>query len=61
MASGNLLVWEPIENAYRLEFTDQRALIKNLVNEDDPVQEVAIDDLSKAVEAWIEALKEADF
>ena len=54
--NGKLPVWERIGNAYRLELTDQRALIEDLVDEDSPVQVVSLDDLSKAVNAWIKRL-----
>ena len=53
--SGKLPVWERIGNAYRLELTDQGALIEDTVDEDSPVQEVSLKDFSKAVEAWIES------
>jgi hypothetical protein len=54
LKSGKLPVWERIGNAYRLELTDQRASIEDLVDEDNPVQAVSLEDLSTAVEAWIE-------
>lgn len=53
--SGKLPVWERIGNAYRLDLTDQRALIEDLVDEDSPAQEVTLDDLCKAVKAWVAA------
>jgi len=55
--SGKLPVWERIGNAYRLELTGKRALIEDLVDEDSPVQEITLEDFSKAVELWIEALE----
>jgi hypothetical protein len=54
LKSGKLTVWERIGNAYRLELTDQRVSIEDLVDEDNPVQAVSLEDLSTAVEAWIE-------
>jgi hypothetical protein len=54
LKSGKLPVWERIGNAYRLELTDQRASIEDLVDEDNPVQAVSLEDFSTAVEAWIE-------
>ena len=54
--SGKLPVWERIGNAYRLELTGKRALIEDLVDEDSPEQEITLEDFSKAVELWIEAL-----
>jgi hypothetical protein len=55
--SGKLPVWERIGNAYRLELTGKRALIEDLVDEDSPVQEITLEDFSKAVELWIESLE----
>ena len=55
--SGKLPVWERIGNAYRLELTDQRALIEDLVDEDSPVQEVTLEDFCRALKAWVEAFK----
>ena len=55
--SGKFPVWERIGNAYRLELTDQRVLIEDLVDEDSPAQEITLEDFSKAVELWIEALE----
>jgi len=55
--SGKLPVWERIGNAYRLELTDQRALIEDLVDEDSPILTVPFADFCKAVEAWIEQFK----
>ena len=51
--SGRRPVWERIGNAYRLELTDQGALIEDLVDEDAPAQTIALGDFCKAVEAWI--------
>ena len=51
--SGKLPVWERIGNAYRLELTGQGATIEDLVDEDSPVQEITLDEFSKALEAWI--------
>jgi hypothetical protein len=53
--SGRLPVWERIGNAYRLELSGKRALIEDLVDEDGPAQEITLDDLSNALEAWIES------
>ena len=53
--SGKLPVWERIGNAYRLELTGQGATIEDLVDEDSPVQEITLDEFSKALEAWIES------
>jgi hypothetical protein len=53
--SGRLPVWERIGNAYRLELSGKRALIEDLVDEDGPVQEITLDEFSKALEAWIES------
>ena len=55
--SGKLPVWERIGNAYRLELTGKRALLEDLVDEDSPAQEITLEDFSKAVELWIEALE----
>jgi hypothetical protein len=55
--SGKLPVWERIGNAYRLELTGKRALLEDLVDEDSPAQEISLEDFSKAVELWIEALE----
>ena len=52
--SGKLPVWERIGNAYRLELTDQRALIEDLVDEDSSVQEVTLEDFCRALNAWVE-------
>jgi hypothetical protein len=57
---GKLPLWERIGNAYRLELTDRGALIEDLVDEDGPAQEVTMEDFSKAIEAWIRCLEEAD-
>ena len=54
--SGKFPVWERIGNAYRLELTDQRVLIEDLVDEDSPVQEVALENFCNAVRAWIEGI-----
>lgn len=59
--TGKLAVWERIGNAYRLELTDQGALIEDLADEDSPAQkitpgEITLGETSKAVEAWIRAL-----
>ena len=55
--AGKLPVWERIGNAYRLELADQGVSIEDLVDEDSPIQEVTIEDFSKAVAAWIEHFK----
>jgi len=55
--TGKLPVWERIGNAYRLELTGKGALIEDLVDEDSPAQEISIEDLSKALEAWIEGFE----
>ena len=55
--SGKLPVWERIGNAYRLELTGQGATIEDLVDEDSPVQEITLDEFSKALEAWIESFE----
>ena len=55
--SGQLPGWERIGNAYRLEVSDNRALLEDLVDEDSPEQTVTLDDLCQAVEAWIERFK----
>ena len=44
--------WERIGNAYRLELNAKEALIEDLVDEESPVQAVAIEDFRCAVEAW---------
>lgn len=53
--SGKLPKWERLGNAYRLELTCKGALIEDLVDEDSLVTEVALEDLSKAVAAWMQA------
>jgi hypothetical protein len=58
--SGKVPVWERTGNAYRLELTDQGALIEDLVDEDGPVQRIIMEEFSAAVEAWVKALEEAD-
>ena len=58
--TGKLPVWERIGNAYRLELTDQGALIEDLVDEDGPVQRITMEEFSAAVEAWVKALEKAD-
>jgi hypothetical protein len=58
--SGKLPLWERIGNAYRLELTEQGALIEDLVDEDGPVQRITMAEFSAAVEAWVKALEEAD-
>ena len=55
--SGKLPVWERIGNAYRLEVSDNRALLEDLVDETSPAQTIALEDLGKAIEAWIEQFK----
>ena len=55
--TGKLPVWERIGNAYRLELTGQGATIDDLVDEDSPVQEITLDEFSKALEAWIESFE----
>ena len=54
--SGHLPGWERIGNAYRLELTDQRVLIEDLVDEDSPEQEVTLENFCNAVKAWIERI-----
>ena len=58
--SGRRPVWERIGNAYRLEMTDQGALIEDLVDEDAPAQTIAMGDFSKAVQAWIKSIEAED-
>jgi hypothetical protein len=53
--SGKLPFWERIGNAYRLELVGPSALIEDLVDEDTPVQEVTLEEFSRALSAWIEA------
>jgi len=55
--SGKLPLWERLGNAYRLELTGKGALIEDLVDEDALAQEITLEDFSKALEAWIEALE----
>ena len=55
--TGKLPVWERLGNAYRLELTEKGALIEDLVDEDSPAEEITLEDFSKAVEAWIEAVE----
>jgi hypothetical protein len=55
--SGKLPVWERIGNAYRLELTGKGGRIEDLVDEDGSVQEITLDDFSKALEAWIQAFE----
>ena len=55
--AGKLPVWERIGNAYRLKLNGQRALIEAIVDQDSPVQEVTLEDISIAAEAWIERFK----
>jgi hypothetical protein len=54
--SGSLPEWERIGNAYRLELTDQRALIEDLVDEDSLAQEITLENFCMAVKAWIEGI-----
>ena len=54
--SGNLPEWERIGNAYRLELTDQRALIEDLVDEGCLAQEVNLENFCMAVKAWIDGI-----
>ena len=54
--SGNLPEWERIGNAYRLELSDQRALIEDLVAEDSLAQEVNLENFCMAVKAWIKGI-----
>ena len=58
--SGKLPMWERTGNAYRLELTDQGALIEDLVDEDAPAQTIALEEFSIAVKAWVKVLEEAD-
>ena len=58
--TGKLPVWERIGNAYRLELTDQGALIEDLVDEDVPAEEITLEDFSKAVEAWVKTIERKD-
>jgi hypothetical protein len=55
--SGKLPVWERIGNAYRLEVSDDRALLEDLVDEDSPVRTVSVETLGKAVGVWINRFK----
>ena len=55
--SGKLPMWERLGNAYRLELTGKGALIEDLVDEDSPIHEVALEDLNKAVEVWMQAFE----
>jgi hypothetical protein len=55
--SGKIPAWERVGNAYRLEVSDKRALLEDLVDEYSPLQTVTLEDLCKAVEAWIERFK----
>ena len=55
--SGKLPVWERIGNAYRLEVSDHRALLEDLVDEYSPAQTITLEDLGRAIEAWIERFK----
>jgi hypothetical protein len=55
--SGKLPVWERIGNAYRLEVSDNRAVLEDLVDEDSPVRTVSLENLCKAVEAWVTRFK----
>ena len=55
--SGQLPGWERIGNAYRLEVSGHRALLEDLVDESSPAQRVTLEDLGKAIEAWIERFK----
>jgi len=55
--SGRLPGWERIGNAYRLEVSDNRALLEDLVDDSSPVQMITLADLCKALEAWIERFK----
>jgi hypothetical protein len=55
--SGRITEWERIGNAYRLELSQQGALIEDLVDEDGPVQPVTLSDLARAVDAWIKTCK----
>ena len=54
--SGNLPEWERIGNAYRLELSDQRALIEDLVAEDSLAQEVNLENFCMAVKEWIKGI-----
>jgi hypothetical protein len=58
--TGKLPVWERIGNAYRLELTGKGALIEDLVDEDDPAQEITLEEFSKAVEAWLKSFESED-
>jgi len=58
--TGKLPVWERLGNAYRLELSGKRALIEDLVDEDSAVQEITLEDFSKAVEAWIKSFEPED-
>jgi hypothetical protein len=55
--SGKLPVWERIGNAYRLEVSENRAWLEDLVDDNSPAQTVNLKDLCKAIEAWIECFK----
>ena len=54
--SGKLPTWERIGNAYRLELTDQFALIEDLVDEDVPAQTIALGEFRTAVKAWVKTM-----
>jgi len=51
--TGRLSKWERIGNAYRLELTSETALIEDLVDEGAPAQAVSLNEVSAAVNAWI--------
>ena len=54
--AGKIPEWERVGNAYLIELSGNGALIEDLVDDDSPAQKVTLEDLSKAVEAWIEAI-----
>ena len=54
--AGKIPVWERIGNAYRLELTERRALIEDLVDENSAIQEVTLEDFCSAVEAWMKRI-----
>ena len=58
--SGRRNVWGRVGNAYRLELTGDGALIEDLVDEDSAVQEITIEDFSKALDAWIKSFESED-
>ncbi len=58
--SGKIPMWERTGNAYRLELTDQGALIEDLVDDDAPVEKITLEEFSAAVEAWLKSIDRKD-